>query len=161
MRETRQMAGLSLDRCRLERRAEFRASQLSGAPLALLDSDRLTLTVIRRMANAQARFANFAVPVQYGILCCPSCRIQVFGGLVLPGQRRDLFFGAAGPKRDVLYIFLSLFWLVVCSHSSFFLTTTSCSELHHHQQSSRVPEVVVIGCKVRMGALVVVVRMGP
>ena len=70
------------------------------------------------MTNAQARFENLAVILQYGVLCCQSFRIKVFGDLVQPGQRRDIF-GAAGPKRDFLEVFLCC--LCSCSHGLFFL----------------------------------------
>ena len=123
----------------MERRGEFRASQLSDQPVGLSRCWTATASplVSMRMANAQARFENLAVILQYGVLCCQSFRIKVFGDLAQPGQRRDIF-GAAGPKRDFLEVFLCC--LCSCSHGYFFLNCTTFSELHHHHQpSSRGP----------------------
>ena len=111
----------------MERRGEFRASQLSGRagrPHALLDSDRLTLTVSMRMASAQARLKSFAVLFQYGVLCCQSFRIKVFGDLVLPGQRRDLFLVL--PDRSATSCDFFLFARLNYSpHGFFFLVAPS------------------------------------
>ena len=103
----------------MERRGEFRASQLSDQPVGLSRCWTATASplVSMRMANAQARFENLAVILQYGVLCCQSFRIKVFGDLAQPGQRRDIF-GAAGPKRDFLEVFLCC--LCSCSHILFF-----------------------------------------
>ena len=82
----------------------------------MLDSDRLTLTVSMRMASAQARLKSFAVLLQYGVLCCQSFRIKVFGDLVLPGQRRDLFLVLPGRSATSWK-----FFFVAYVHTAYFL----------------------------------------
>ena len=125
----------------MERRGEFRASQLSDQPVGLSRSWTATASplVSMRMANAQTRFENLAVILQYGVLCCQSFRIKVFGDLVLPGQRRDLFLVLPGRSATSWKFFCCL-----CSHSLFFskprlFLKPRLFELHHHQQSSRGP----------------------
>ena len=141
MRETRQLAGLSLDRCGYG--ASWWAPREStlgpaGRPHALLDSDRLTLTVSMRMASAQARLKSFAVLLQYGVLCCQSFRIKVFGDLVLPGQRRDLFLVLPGRSATSWEFSFAYVHTADFSQTASFLKP-HLFELHHHQQSSRGP----------------------
>ena len=79
----------------MEQRGEFRASQLSdwaGRPRAFLDSDRLTMTVSVRMANAQARLESLAITLQHGIFRCQNCRIRVFVDVELPGRKGATFW---------------------------------------------------------------------
>ena len=124
----------------MERRGEFRASQLSDQPVGLSRCWSATASplVSMRMANAQTRSENLAVIFQYGVLCCQSFRIKVFGDLVLPGQRRDLFLVLPGRSATS---YLEVFAYV---HTANFSQTASflkprLFELHHHQQSSRGP----------------------
>ena len=100
----------------MERRGVFRASQLSDQPVGLTRCWTATASplVSMRMANAQARFGNLAVILQYGVLCCQSFRIKVFGDLVLPGQRRDLFLvlpGRSATSWKFLLMFTQLIFL--------------------------------------------------
>ena len=113
----------------MERRGEFRASQLSDQPVGLSRCWTATASplVSMRMANAQARFENLAVIVQYGVLCCRSFRIKVFGDLVLPGQRRDLFLVLPG-RSATFWKFFFVAYVHTASFSSnhvLFFETTS------------------------------------
>ena len=72
------------------------------------------------MANVQARFENLAVILQYGVLCCQSFRIKVFGDLVLPGQRRDLFLVLPGRSATSWKFF---FVAYVHVHTAYFFQT--------------------------------------
>ena len=56
--------------------------------------------------------------LQYDVLCCQSFRIEVFGDLVLPGQRRDLFLVLPGRSATSCTLFCPSFgwWFVRTAH---------------------------------------------